>query len=364
MAIRIVIACGGTGGHLFPGIAVAEALRAQGGESLVLISEKEIDALAIKGYDDLCFETVPAMAMPRLLSPKMIPFSLRFLRTLLRCNRIVSAFKADAVLGMGGFTSLAPLMAGRRHGAKVFIHESNAFPGKANRIAARGADSVLLGLSACRRYFPGKDVDVVGTPLRKLMCQKHDKASALAHFGLEEGRKTLLVMGGSQGARGLNQAITGALEHISALGMQVIHLTGPADLDSIRAGYSHASLPYFVSAFCHEMHQAYSAADVAIARSGASSLAELSVFALPTILVPFPHAADDHQTLNAQVYTKSGAAEMLKEKDIESRSIGMLLQEFTKNNGAVLTEMSSAMDAMAIRNAAENICKSIEMRCR
>ena len=364
MAIRIVIACGGTGGHLFPGIAVAEALREQGGESLLLISEKEIDALAIKGHDDFCFETVPAMAMPRLLSPRIIPFSLRFLRTLWRCKRIVSEFRADAVPGMGGFTSLAPLMAGRRHGAKVFIHESNAFPGKANRLAARRADSVLLGLSACRRYFPGKDVDVVGTPLRKVMSQDHDQAASLAHFGLEEGRKTLLVMGGSQGAHGLNKAVTGALEHISGLGMQVIHLTGPADYDEIRAGYSSASLPYFVSAFCHEMHQAYSAADVAIARSGASSLTELSAFSLPTILVPFPYAADDHQTLNARVYVEGGAAEMLKEKDIEPRSIGGLLQKLTKDNGVALAGMSAAMNGMAIRNAAENICKSIEMRCR
>jgi UDP-N-acetylglucosamine--N-acetylmuramyl-(pentapeptide) pyrophosphoryl-undecaprenol N-acetylglucosamine transferase len=364
MAIRIVIACGGTGGHLFPGIAVAEALREQGGESLVLISEKEIDALAIKGYDDFCFETVPAMGMPRVLSPKMIPFSLRFLRTLCRCKRIVSEFRADAVLGMGGFTSLAPLMAGRRHGAKVFIHESNAFPGKANRIAARGADSVLLGLPACRRYFPGKDVEVVGTPLRKVMRQKHDRAASLARFGLEEGRKTLLVMGGSQGARGINQAVTGALEHIFGLGMQIIHLTGPADLEEVRKGYSSAPLPYFVSDFCHDMHQAYSAADVAIARSGASSLAELSAFSLPTILVPFHYATDDHQTLNAQVYAECGAAEILKEKEIEPRSLERLLQEFTKDNGAVLAEMSSAMNGMAIRNAAENICKTIEMRCR
>ncbi|MFP6873063.1 MAG: undecaprenyldiphospho-muramoylpentapeptide beta-N-acetylglucosaminyltransferase [Verrucomicrobiales bacterium] len=364
MAIRTVIACGGTGGHLFPGIAVAEALRAQGGESLVLISEKEIDTLATKGYEDFRFEALPARGMPSLLSPKMVPFALRFLRTLSRCNKIVAEFEADAVLGMGGFTSLAPLMSGRRHGTKTFIHESNAFPGKANRIAARRADCVLLGFSACRRYFPGKDAEVVGTPLREIMCQKHNHADALAHFGMEEGRKTLLVMGGSQGARGINRAVTGALKQISEMGMQVIHLTGSADFDEIRSAYSSASMPHYVSAFCHEMHFAYAASDVAIARSGASSLAELSAFALPTILVPYPHATDDHQTLNAQVYTESRAAIMLKETDLGARCIVRLFQKLTQDNGGTLAGMSAAMDALAVRNAAENICKSIERRCR
>ena len=364
MAMRIVIACGGTGGHLFPGIAVAEALRKRGGESLVLISEKEIDALAIRGHDDFCFKTVPAMAMPKLFSPKMIPFSLRFLRTLRYCNRMISDFSADAVLGMGGVTSLAPLLAGRRQGAKVFIHESNAFPGKANRLAARVADSVLLGLSACKKYFLSQDVEVVGTPLRRVMCQAHDKRAALEHFGLEEGKKTLLVMGGSQGARGINQAVTGGLDTISELGMQVIHLTGPADFKAIQANYTDASLPNAVLAFCHEMHLAYTAADIAIARSGASSLAELSAFSLPTILVPFPYATDDHQTLNARVYEDCGAAKILKEDSMQARSLGMLLDELTEMDGAALKKMATAMDAMAIRNAAENICRSIEERCR
>ncbi len=364
MAIRTVIACGGTGGHLFPGIAVAEALRARGGESLMLISEKQIDTLATKGYEDFLFETLPATGMPSLLSPKMVPFSWRFLRTLSRCHKIVAEFEADAVLGMGGFTSLAPLMSGRRHGTKTFIHESNAFPGKANRIAARRADCVLLGLSVCRRYFPGKDAEVVGTPLREIMRQKHDHADALAHFRLEEGRKTLLVMGGSQGARGINRAVTGAMKQISEMGMQVIHLTGSADVKEISSVYSSASVPHYVSEFCHEMHFAYAASDLAIARSGASSLAELAAFALPTILVPYPHATDDHQTLNAQVYTENHAAIMLKEKDLEPRSIGRLFEELTQDSGAMLAEMSTAMDALAVRNAAENICKSIEMRCR
>jgi len=365
MSIKTVIACGGTGGHLFPGIAVAEALIARGGEVLVLISEKEIDALAIKGHGHLCFETLPAIAMPPLLSLKIIPFGVRFLKTLSRCKKMVGDFGADAVLGMGGFTSLAPLMAGRRRSAKTFIHESNAFPGKANRVAARSADVVLLGLEACRQYFPGKEVEVVGTPLRSVMLTRSDRAGALRRFGLEDdGRRTLLVMGGSQGARGLNRGVTGALDEISAAGMQVIHLAGPADVEETRAAYAGVDIPHHVAAFSHEMEFAYAAADIAIARSGASSLAELSAFGIPTILVPYPFAADDHQTLNAAVYTEGGAALLLKESDLNARSFGEMLAKLMGDDGARLKGMRVAMQELAVLDAAENICHSIEARCQ
>ncbi len=365
MSMRTIIACGGTGGHLFPGIAVAEALRAGGGESLVLISEKEIDALATKGYGHLNFETLPAIGMPPLLSPRIVPFGFRFLKTLSRCKGLVRRFRADAVLGMGGFTSLAPLMAGRRRGARTFIHESNAFPGKANRVAARSADVVLLGLEACRRHFPGKQVEVVGTPLREAMFESPDRGQALEHFGLAgDGGSTLLVMGGSQGARGINRGVTGALGEVAAVGIQVIHLAGPADVEETRAAYRGAGVRHHVAAFCHEMQLAYAAADLAIARSGASSLAELSAFGIPTVLVPYPFAADDHQTLNAQVYVDGGAAVMLKEDELDPRSLGGLLGELLGDKREGLDKMRAAMSDMAVRDAAENICKSIETRCQ
>lgn len=365
MANKTVIACGGTGGHLFPGIAVAEALLERGGEALILISEKEIDALATKGYDHLNFETLPAIGMPSPLSPKIIPFAFKFFKTLSNCKKLVRGFGADAVLGMGGFTSLAPLMAGRGAGARTFIHESNAFPGKSNRMAARRADVVLLGLEACRKHFPGKEVDVVGTPLRASMREDIDRTAALEHFGLKtDGRKTLLVMGGSQGARGINRGVTGALGQLDNAGLQIIHLTGPADFEETKASYEDADLPFHVSPFCHEMQLAYAASDLAIARSGASSLAELSAFGLPTILIPYPHATDDHQTLNAQVYSEGAAAILLKEDDLNERCLGRLLGELLGDKGETLAKMRAAMDALAVRDAAENICQSIEKRCQ
>ncbi len=363
MSLRTIIACGGTGGHLFPGLAVAERLLARGGEPLMLISEKEIDALAAKGYDHLRFEKLPAVGMPPLLSPKIVPFALKFLKTRSRCKALVKEFEADAVLGMGGFTSLAPLMAGRACGAKTFIHESNAFPGKANRLAARFADVVLLGMEACAGHFKGREVAVVGTPLRESMLDRPDKAAARRHFGLEEGRGTVLVMGGSQGARGVNRAVTAALAELAEAGLQVLHLSGPGDYDEVRAAYEGAAMPHHVAPFCHEMPMAYGAADVAIARSGASSLAELSAFALPTVLVPFPAATDDHQTLNARVYSDRGAALLVQESELAERSFGALLGDLFAGGGAKLEAMRGAMDACAVRDAAERVCQTIEDRC-
>ena len=365
MPIRTIIACGGTGGHLFPGIAVAEALLEAGGEALVLISEKEIDALATKGYDHLEFETMPAIAMPKLVSPKMVPFAFKFWRSLSRCKKLVRDFEADAVLGMGGFTSLAPLMAGRKRCAKTFIHESNAFPGKANRVSSRFTDVVLLGMEACRKHFPNKPVEVVGTPLRKEMRETYARTDALDHFGLEtSGRRTILVMGGSQGARGINRGVTGALAEMGDMPLQVIHLTGPADIEECREAYQGIDIPHHVSPFCHEMQLAYASADVAISRSGASSLAESSAFALPSILVPYPYAADDHQTLNAKVYADAGAAIMLKEDELSARSLRMHLGELLGDNSQALANMRASMESLAVRNAAERICKTIETRCQ
>ena len=187
----------------------------------------------------------------------------------------------------------------------------------------------------------------------------------LQFFGLEtKGRQTLLVMGGSQGARGINRGVTEALTDMSDLPLQVIHLTGPADFEETQAAYDGIDLPSHVSAFCHDMQFAYAAADVAVSRSGASSLAESSAFGLPSILVPYPFAADDHQTLNADVYAEVGAAILLKEDELNARSLRMHLSNLLGDNGQGLATMRASMQTLAVRDAAERICKTIETRCQ
>jgi UDP-N-acetylglucosamine--N-acetylmuramyl-(pentapeptide) pyrophosphoryl-undecaprenol N-acetylglucosamine transferase len=285
-------------------------------------------------------------------------FVLKFWAGLKQCRTLFAGFAPAAVLGMGGFTSLAPILAGRKLGAPTFVHDSNAIPGKANRLNARYCTAVLLGFEDCAKHFPRSRCIVTGTPIRRSLAQKIERTAALAEFGLAPERKTLLVMGGSQGAHGLNVALTTALPALKSTPVQIIHLTGKQDESMMRTAYREAGVPAFVSAFFHRMELAYSAADFAIARSGAASLTELSYFALPSVLVPYPHAAEDHQTLNAKIFERAGAAVLLPEHDIASDVLAERLRSFL-DDPARFAAMSARSATLAPRDAAERVADVI-----
>ncbi|MFT5411658.1 MAG: UDP-N-acetylglucosamine--N-acetylmuramyl-(pentapeptide) pyrophosphoryl-undecaprenol N-acetylglucosamine transferase [Verrucomicrobiales bacterium] len=364
MPLKIVIACGGTGGHLFPGIAVAQALRARGHESVLLISEKEIDALASQGYSELEFRKVPAIGLPKLVSPAAVKFGFKLISTYRRCAKIIKSFEADAVLGMGGFTSMPPIMAGRRRKAKTFIHESNAIPGKANKLTARWVDTVLLGLDECAQHFPGRETRTVGTPLREAMTNPVDRAEALEFFGFEgDTKKTLFIMGGSQGARGVNRGVADALSEFDPDGVRIIHITGKSEFESVTAALGKSGIEHYVSPFCQRMELAYELADLAIARSGASSLTELAAFGVPSILIPYPYAAEDHQTRNAEVFSKRKAAILMREDELSRRCLGKVVNDLFMD-AQTLGKIGNSMAALAVLDAAENICDMIEESCR
>lgn len=358
---RVIIACGGTGGHLFPGIAVAEALRRKGHAVLLLISEKEIDALAAKGHGDLEFRRLPAVGMGRLLSLKTLKFLMTSWSGYRQCRSIVREFRANAVLGMGGFTSTPPIVAGRRLGCRTFIHESNAIPGKANRLTARFCDVVLLGVEDCAAHFPARETRIVGTPVRTTLREPVDRAAALREFGLAAGRRTLLIMGGSQGARNVNRLVGEALRDLDAELFQVIHITGPADHAEVTAAYrdNGVALTAAIVPFLHAMHHAYALADLAISRSGASSLAELAFFGVPSIVIPYPFAAEDHQRRNAEGFSRRGAAVLLDEKGLTGAALGKTVRDLFSERGRLET-MSANASRLAVKDAAEKICEVIE----
>ncbi|MEO5754942.1 MAG: undecaprenyldiphospho-muramoylpentapeptide beta-N-acetylglucosaminyltransferase [Chthoniobacterales bacterium] len=356
--MNAVIACGGTGGHLFPGLAVAEVLRERGHEVLVFISEKEIDSLAVQGRTGFRFEKLPTIALPSPFSPAVLAFARRFNESLSLCRGIFRKYNPHVVLGMGGFTSTAPVIAGGMRRIPTFIHESNAFPGKANRHTARFVRAVLLGFQECASFFPKARTEFTGTPVRSTL-RRIDRGEALAKLGLQPGVPTLLVMGGSQGASGINQALIKAMPSLQGVPLQVIHLSGARDERLLEDNYRRENIPAHVAAFCHQMEEVYSAADFVIARSGAASLAELAAFALPSLLVPYPHAADDHQTRNAELFVKADAAVMLKEVELSGELLAKKIRDLL-NDSTTLRNMSARVEALAPKNAAALVVETME----
>src|SRR5947209_8842939 len=190
--MNAIIACGGTGGHLFPGLAVAECLRARGHEVMLFVSEKEVDSLALSGRS-FPFEKLPTIGLPSLYSPAIFGFTRRFNQSLAQCRSIYRKFKPQVVLGMGGFTSTAPILAGRMRGIATFIHESNAIPGKANKMTARMVRAVLLGFKECAPFFSKVRTEITGTPIRNDL-KRVDRAEARQKLGLQPNLATVLVM--------------------------------------------------------------------------------------------------------------------------------------------------------------------------
>ncbi len=355
--LKILIACGGTGGHLFPGIAVAEALEARGHQVLLLISEKRVDSEASAKYKLLNFKTMPAVAKPPTFSPRMLPFLWKMWGSMRQCRKIIREFGAQAVLGMGGFTSFPPVYSAHKLGLKTFVHDSNARPGRANVMTSRFCTRVFLGLEPARAFFPDRETVVTGTPVRPEIIDLPSLEDAASTFGLEVGRPTIVVTGGSQGARRLNELCAQAAAKLPPE-TQVLHIAGALDFQRVseitrnREGYK-------VLGFCDQMPAAYAIADLVVARAGASSLTEISIAGHPSILVPYPYAADDHQTRNAEVFSSAGAAELVQEKDLDAEKLANLATSILQDL-PTYKRMAKAARALAVPDAADRVCAAIE----
>jgi UDP-N-acetylglucosamine--N-acetylmuramyl-(pentapeptide) pyrophosphoryl-undecaprenol N-acetylglucosamine transferase len=259
---------------------------------------------------------------------------------------------------MGGFTSTAPVLAGRMRGVSTFIHESNAVPGKANRLTARMVRAVLLGFKECAPFFPKARTEVTGTPIRTEL-KRLDRHVARQRLGLREDLTTLLVMGGSQGASGINQAIIKSLPSLQDVPLQVIHLSGGRDERLVADNYRRENIPAFVAAFHHRMEEVYSATDLIVARAGAASLAEFASFSLPGILIPFPYAADDHQSRNAEIFARAEAAILLKESELSGELLAGKIKELI-GDVQKLRRMSENCSRLAPDNAAGLVATTME----
>ena len=330
--MKIAIACGGTGGHLFPGLAVAEELRHRGHDTLLLVSPKQIDAIALEGAKEQQSHALPGIGWPGAFSPRVFTFGMSLFNSWRECGQVYRDFQPTAVVGMGGFTSAIPLLLGRRLHLPTLIHESNAIPGRVTRVIAPWVNKTLLGFDGCANYLRRAHCVVTGTPVRRGL-ERIDRTVAAEKFGLNPKLPIVLVMGGSQGAHGINELILKTLPmwHHQRDEVQFIHLTGQADVNIAEINYRRQRLVAVVQAFSTEMEHFYSVADIVISRSGAASLTELSHYALPSILIPYPAAADDHQSYNARIFEQAGAARILVESKTTPEILHQVVAEILTN---------------------------------
>lgn len=352
---EVAIACGGTGGHLFPGIAVAGHLLGRGCRVTLLISPKEVDQAAVRKAQGMDVLTLPAVGFTQ---GRRLRFCLGFLRSFLAARRHFANRVPAAALGMGGFTSAPPILAAKQRGAATFLHESNSVPGRANRWLSRFVLRSFVGFPAAASRLRGP-VSVTGTPVRTEFAAV-SPAGCRARLGFDPDRPLLVITGGSQGASALNHLVVSALPLLSSQwpGLQFLHLTGPHDSGAVAAAYAQAGLPGQVHAFLDDMPAVLGAASVVISRAGASSLAEIAALRVPAVLVPFPGAVDNHQFLNARAFVQTGAARLLEQASASPESLLSVLRPLL-DDAATRQSMAAALAAWHVPGAAEQIAEEM-----
>ena len=327
----VPIACGGTGGHLFPGIAIAEELQARGATPKLLVSDKAIDQAGLQSAPHLAAVVLPAVGLSR---GRALSFVRHFWTSWRFTGRLFDAQPPSAVLGMGGFTSAPAILSARSRGARTFIHEANSVPGRANRFLARLVDEVFIYFPQAEGRLKNRSILRTGMPVRSRF-QKTDPLEARAALGLDPKRPVLLIMGGSQGAHAVNQIVLQAIPMIHRIfpDLQYLHLTGESDDLQARAAYANVEARAVIRPFLVQMDLALAAATLAVSRAGASSLAEFAAMGVPALLIPYPAAVHDHQLWNARAFASSGAACCLEQRQATPETLIPLLTKLMDQAG-------------------------------
>jgi UDP-N-acetylglucosamine--N-acetylmuramyl-(pentapeptide) pyrophosphoryl-undecaprenol N-acetylglucosamine transferase len=345
--MRMIVAGGGTGGHLFPGLAVAEALTAQAPDARVTFvgSAFGIEATAVP-RTRFPFHPLAIRGLRGRGARGVLEFLWQLPLALLQSWRLVGRVRPAVVLGLGGYGSVPIVLAAWSRRVPSVLMEQNAHPGWANRLLARLARRVCTTFADSAGFFPAGKAVQTGNPVRQLCVVEKGGAH---HF-------TLFVFGGSQGARAINRAVVDAVAVLRARlpGMQLIHQTGPADLEWVRQRYAEDAVEAEVSAFVHDMGDAYARADLIVCRAGASTLAELAAVGKPAILIPYPFAADDHQRANAEILVRHGAAEMMLDAQLNGTRLAERVVALAAD-GARLQAMAAAARALAVPDAAQRV---------
>lgn len=362
---RLVITTGGTGGHIFPALAVAEEIRKRYPRVSILFLGgqygPEADLAVQAGLD---FVGLPVRGViGRGLKGLGAAFSMG--RAFVKALGIIRKFSPQLVVGFGGYAAFAGVLAGSFTASRTALHEQNAFPGLSNRILGRRVNRIFLSMPDASGVFPAAKCLLTGNPVRAAIAALHKESLLESKIEAKGRGPRLLVIGGSQGARALNDGVLAILDKLLEEGVELRHQTGKADYERVRTAYREVGAENaFVGAFIDDMAEAYNWADLVLSRAGASSLAEITAAGLPAVLVPFPHAARDHQRYNAAYLEQEGAAVLLEQKvfygdGAEPSRLSDSLLSMAKNKGR-LADMARKSFALARPDAAAKIVDSLE----
>ncbi|HEU5364788.1 MAG TPA: undecaprenyldiphospho-muramoylpentapeptide beta-N-acetylglucosaminyltransferase [Hanamia sp.] len=362
--MKIIIAGGGTGGHIFPALAIANALKNKMPAIEILFvgakGKMEMEKIPAAGYKIIGLDIA---GYNRSSLIKNIGLPVKLVKSFLQVRNILKSFKPDAVIGVGGYSSYPVLRSAQSRNIPTFIHEANSLPGKSNIMLGKRATEIFVPVEGMEKYFPAEKIIVTGNPVRKVFSEKISKTEALQFFGLKPGFKTVFVMGGSLGAKSINETVEENIDFFKKNNLQLIWQTGK-NYAANAAKVEEERMNIWTNAFIDKMEKAYAAADVVIARSGAMTVAEMCVTGKPAIFVPFPFAAEDHQTANAMSLVNNKAALMIPDAKVKSGLFPCLLDLI--NNEILMKELSENVSKMSNTKAdeviAEEILKQVESR--
>lgn len=357
---RVIISGGGTGGHVFPAIAIADAIKAVRPEAEFLfvgaLGRMEMERVPKAGYE---IRGLEISGFQRSLSAKNLSFPFKLLKSLRVSRKIIKEFKPDVAVGVGGYASGPLLHAAGRRKIPALIQEQNSYPGITNRLLAKKVDKICVSYDGMEQWFQKEKLIMTGNPIRSSVVDIEGKKSAgLKAFGLNPEKPTVLIVGGSLGARTINESISGVLDEISDTDCQVIWQTGKLYIDKAQAQVKEkAASNIHVTAFIEEMDLAYAAADLIVSRAGAMALSELCLIGKPSVLVPSPNVAEDHQTKNAMALVKNEAAILVSDTnargDLWPTVSQLLLNEEARES------LAKNAKAMGKPNAANKIAEEV-----
>jgi len=359
MSRRVIIGGGGTGGHIFPAISIANALRSVDSEIEILfvgaLNKIEMEKVPEAGYKII---GLPVTGFERKLSLKIFSFFLKLWKSLARSRKIIAEYRPDVAVGVGGYASGPILRAAIRKNIPILIQEQNSYAGVTNRILSQMAEKICVAYDGMEKFFPPDRIILTGNPVRRdIIRMDSDKSEALNHFGLDPGKQTILVLGGSLGARTINESIAGSFTDIPA-DVQLLWQCGKLYFEEMKIRLEESGKKnIIVKEFIREMNLAYTAADVIISRAGAGTISELALVAKPVILVPSPNVAEDHQTKNALSLVNKRAGILVK----DSEAAGNLMERaiyLLRNENERLT-LSQNLKKLGIPDSAERIANEI-----